>query len=148
MYDSNFTGYINSKTMRTELHNAPAMVYQSVGRQSEIQGASPHKLIELLLAGAIKHISIAEIAIENDDIELRGTSINRSIDIISELRNSLNLEKGGEISGNLDRLYVYIEQTLINAHLNKDKQSLDIASELVTDLLKTWKEIKVHSLAD
>lgn len=134
--------------MRTELLNAPAMVYQKVGRQSEIQGASPHKLIELLLAGAVKNIAIARAAIDDNDIESRGKSINRSIDIVNELRNSLDLDKGGDIAGNLDRLYVYIEQTLVNAHLNVDSQSLDIASGLVTDLLATWKEIKVHSLAD
>jgi len=134
--------------MRTELLNSPAMVYQKVGRQSEIQGASPHKLIELLLAGAIKNIAMARAAIEDNDIESRGQSINRSIDIVNELRNALDLDKGGDIAGNLERLYMYIEQTLVNAHLNVDIQSLDIASGLVTDLLTTWQEIKGHSLAD
>ena len=134
--------------MTTQLKSAPAMAYQTVSKQSEILGASPHKLIELLLAGASKNIDIASIAIENGDIESRGIGINKTIDIISELRSSLDLDKGGEIAANLDRLYDYIGQALIDAHLNVDAQALDNAKRLVSDLLETWKQIKGNPLAE
>lgn len=128
--------------MSTSTTFAQASVYQEVGRRSEIEGASPHRLVEMLLEGALVNIERAVTAIQNNDIEARGKWINKTIDIVAELRNSLDVDRGGEIAENLHRLYSFMETTLTNAHVGGDLQGLDTTSRLLNDLLITWKEIK------
>ena len=91
--------------MSTSTTYAQASIYQEVGRRSAIEGASPHRLVEMLLEGAMINIERAVTAIQDNDIEARGKWINKTIDIVAELRNSLDIERGGEIAENLHRLY-------------------------------------------
>lgn len=128
--------------MSTSTTYAQASIYQEVGRRSAIEGASPHRLVEMLLEGAMINIERAVTAIQDNDIEARGKWINKTIDIVAELRNSLDIERGGEIAENLHRLYSFMETTLTEAHINGEIQGLDTTSRLLNDLLITWKEIK------
>ena len=85
-----------------------AAQYKSVGNQSGIENASPHRLIQMLLDGALDRINSAKGAIKRGDIQSQGTNISSAISIIGGLQSSLNMEKGGEIAANLDNLYDYM----------------------------------------
>ncbi len=121
---------------------ALALEYQEVSRRSAIEGASAHRLTELLFEGAVKHINLAQQAIDNNDIESRGKSINKALDIITELRDTLDMDNGGSIAQNLYSLYTFMESSLLDAHLKADRDSLVTTAGLVADLLETWKSIK------
>lgn len=57
-------------------------------------GANPVEIIVLLYEGAIEALDRAEIAIEQSDFQQKSLMINKAIDIIEGLRQSLNFEKG------------------------------------------------------
>ncbi|KFI18762.1 flagellar protein FliS, partial [Nitrosococcus oceani C-27] len=79
-----------------------------IGAQSAVTAADPHRLIQMLLEGALEKITVARGAIARNDITQKGVNIGEAIDIVSGLQASLNRELGAEIADNLDRLYDYI----------------------------------------
>lgn len=123
-------------------NSSASSFYAEVGRRSQIEGASPHKLIELLLQNAISNIETAKQCFGADAIERRGKALTKATEIISYLRGTLDLEKGGEVAVNLDNLYFYVEEQLINAHADEDSSVLDHLSLILSDLLDTWVQIR------
>ena len=77
---------------------------------------SPLNLVVALYKGAIDATREAENALRARDILGRSKAINKAISILTELLVSLDHEKGGEISKNLERLYSYMQRQLLAAH--------------------------------
>ena len=115
--------------------------YDNVRKQAGVESASPHKLIEMLLDGALERIAQAKGAIEFDLIEAKGSRINAAISIVGGLRESLDRDKGGEMTENLDALYVYIQGILVKAHMKNDVSLLDEAATLIGEIRAAWVEI-------
>lgn len=116
--------------------------YARVHRHANVEVASPHKLIDMLYEGALERIAQARGAIEYKNIELRGKKINSAIAIIGGLRASLDPEKDEEIAGNLDALYVYIQNNLAKAHRDASMPLLDEATKLLLQMRETWLQIE------
>lgn len=116
--------------------------YRKVGIQSEVETASPHRLIQMLLDGALTRIAAARGHMQRGDLAGKGENIGWSISIISGLKGSLNLEAGGKIAGNLDRLYDYMLNCLSEANINNDVSKLDEVSELLGQISSGWQGIR------
>jgi flagellar secretion chaperone FliS len=115
--------------------------YAKVQYRSNVDVASPHKLIDMLFEGAIERIAQAKGAMQFGDIALKGQKISSAISVVGGLRESLNTEAGGELAHNLDNLYLYIQRVLANAHSKNDIKYLDEAATLLGDLHSAWKQI-------
>jgi flagellar secretion chaperone FliS len=115
--------------------------YAKVQYRSNVEVASPHRLIEMLYDGAIERIAQAKGAMQFGDVPLKGQKINSAISIVGGLRESLDTQAGGDLAYNLDNLYVYIQGILSKAHLNNDAAKLDEASTLLSELRSAWKQI-------
>ena len=115
--------------------------YQSVKTHASAEAASPHKLIEMLFDGALERISQAKGAIEYGQIEMRNNKINSAISVVGGLRESLDHDTGGEISANLDGLYVYVQNTLSKANRANDGALLDEAAALLGEIRSAWVQI-------
>lgn len=111
-------------------------VYRNVSAQSALVDSSPHQLILMLLDGAIEKTAGAIGHMRHGDVAEKGRLIGGSIAIIDSLRNSLDHNVGGELAGNLDRLYDYMNRQLLEANMKNDP---GILSEVVS-LLKTIRE--------
>ena len=66
--------------------------YKSVGVRSGVEGASAHRLVQMLMEGALDKIAIAKGQIERKEFEGKGHYISWVGD--SDLRGSLRLQKG------------------------------------------------------
>lgn len=128
------------------MNEAALKQYHSVGVQSGVQGANPHQLIAMLLAGAIDRIAAARGAIERRETGRKGELISRAIEIVDNLRASLDHERGGEISANLASLYDYIEQLLVRANLESDGAKLAEAGTLLQEIKGGWDAIPAATL--
>jgi flagellar protein FliS len=51
------------------------------------------------------------------------------------------MEKGGDISANLRRLYDYVQQRLLYANMHNDIKSLEEAEEVLNTIRSGWKEM-------
>ena len=123
-----------------KLHNA-VQQYNKVGVVSSVESASPHRLIQMLMAGALEKIAIAKGYMERKEIAQKGSHISWAISIIDGLRASLNLEQGGEIAQNLDDLYDYMTRRLARANVENDADLLDEVASLLRTIKGAWDEI-------
>ena len=131
-----------------KLHNA-VQQYNQVGVASSVESASPHRLIQMLMAGALEKIAIAKGYMERQEIAQKGRHISWAITIIDGLRASLNLEQGGEIAQNLDDLYDYMTRRLARANVENNTDLLDEVASLLRTIKGAWDEIpdEVRNLA-
>jgi flagellar protein FliS len=120
-----------------------ANTYKQVGIETEVAGADPHKLVLMLLDGAISAIKLAAIGIEKRDIATKSTQLSKAIAIVNEgLRASLDHRQGGQIAGRLDSLYLYVTSQLLEANLSNRTEPLQEALELLGMIQDAWKGIR------
>ncbi|MCW8826873.1 MAG: flagellar export chaperone FliS [Gammaproteobacteria bacterium] len=115
--------------------------YRQVGNHSSAEDASPHKLILMLLTGAQERIATAKTHMVNGNIAAKGETIGTAMNIIVGLRASLDHDKGGAISSNLDALYEYMEKRLFDANLKNDPAILEEVSNLLKEITSAWAGI-------
>ncbi|MCY1305876.1 Flagellar secretion chaperone FliS [compost metagenome] len=71
----------------------------------------------------------------------KGELIGKALGIVSGLREALDMEKGGELAGNLESLYGYITQRLLEANRNNDATILDEVAGLLREVKSGWDQI-------
>ena len=99
------------------------------------------KLIVLLYEGAIKFLSSAQEGIREKNIPKRHNNIYRVLDILAELRNSLNFSQGGEIATSLNALYLFMEKHLTTANIQNDAQKVQEVVNMLSSLKEAWEII-------
>jgi flagellar protein FliS len=109
-------------------------------KSTAVQTASREQLLLMMYAGAIKFIKLAKNAIAEGDIAAKGVNIGRAHDIVSELNNTLDHSVGGQISSNLEQLYMFMIDQLFLANLNNDPEPLDVVQNLLQTLCDGWRE--------
>lgn len=109
--------------------------------ESELDYASPHRIIQMLMDGALSKIAIAKGCVVRQDSAGKLRHITWAVNIISGLRASLDQQQGGEIAGNLDALYDYMCNKLHEANINNDVKLLEEVTSLLTEIKTGWDGI-------
>ncbi len=115
--------------------------YQQIDAQSAVAFASPHRLIQMLMEGALESLSKAKGHIQRGEVAARGEQLSRAIGIIGGLKDGLNLEAGGEIAANLDALYDYMQRRLLEANINASAAFVDEITDQLRLLKEAWDAI-------
>ncbi len=115
--------------------------YSQVDTYTGVTGADSHRLVLMLLNGALSNIAVAKGSIERGDVPAKGEAIGQAISIVNGLRGSLDLKVGGELAENLDRLYDYMERRLLDANLRSDATVLEEVSSLLHEIKEGWLAI-------
>jgi flagellar protein FliS len=122
-------------------YRSQASSYRQLDVETSVDGASPHRLIEMLFEAAIASIQRARAAMDAGDLSVKGESITRAIRIVDEgLKASLDA-RGGEISERLGALYDYVGRRLLSASARNDVSALDESSALLSELRDAWSGI-------
>jgi len=108
--------------------------------QNDIGIESPQKLVEMLYEGILRFNMQAKRAITSENIEKRTYWINRSIAVLTELLNTLDMKAGGEISQYLQGLYTFQLQTLSQANGENSIAKIDQVNKVIKGLLEAWRE--------
>jgi flagellar protein FliS len=109
-------------------------------QKTQVTTASPEKILIMLYDGAIRFAKIALGRLENRDMAGKGVNIGKAMAIVSELQSTLNHDVGGEIAGNLERLYVYLTEEFTKFNMNNSPAHLENAIKILTVLRDTWVE--------
>ncbi len=112
--------------------------YQSY-QQNSVNTASPGELTLMLYNGCLKFIHQAKKAIEEKNIEMKNTNIQKAQSIIQELMVTLNMDI--DVSKNMMSLYDFMNRRLMEANIKNDASVLDEVEGLVTEFRDTWKEV-------
>jgi flagellar protein FliS len=118
-----------------------AKVYQQFGTQTEIEDASPHRLIQLMMEHALMKISRARGQLAEGEIAAKGVNIGDAISVINGLQASLNHKADPRMSENFDALYAYMMRRLLEANLHNDAEMLDEVAGLLRELKEAWDAI-------
>jgi flagellar protein FliS len=110
-------------------------------RQTQVTTVDKGRLIIILYEGAIKFIREAIKAQELGDIPSKAASINRALDIITELNQSLNMQEGGEIAINLRRIYKFWNDHLLKAKVSRDGAGLVDVEGMMVSLAQAWQVV-------
>lgn len=124
----------------TNANLAAAKTYQ---RQA-ILTASPEKIVKLLYDGAVRFLERSRTGLADPSTArsaMVGESLGRSLAIISELRTSLDHEKGGEIATNLDSLYEYCTDQLTRANVDRTPEGVENALRVLRTVKEGWDAI-------
>ncbi len=121
---------------------SPVAAYTSVGLETSVPTADPHKLILLLFEGAKLAISAAKMNMAQGNIAEKGSSISKAIDIITNgLSASLDHEAGGDLAAKLGALYEYMAERLLWANMKNNPAALDEVTQLLGELHSAWAQI-------
>lgn len=115
--------------------------YQDVGARSAVEEASPHRLVQMLMDGALSQIAAASGYISRNETARKGAAIGQAVSIIGGLQGSLDMEKGGDIAVNLDRLYDYMTRRLTEANLENDVAKLQEVHGLLAEIKSAWDQL-------
>jgi flagellar protein FliS len=115
--------------------------YGQVATQAGVAVADPHRLIQMLMEGALEKIATARGLMVRGEVAKKGAQITWAISIIDGLRASLDHKAGGDIATNLDDLYDYMERRLFQANLDNDTDMLDEVSSLLREIKNAWDAI-------
>ena len=111
---------------------------------SEIDSASPHRLIEMTFQDLKKNLLIIRRTLNNGK-RIGGDEASRSIAALEILRTSLNFKDGGDIAKNLDQIYLYSLDQLAKIIKDDSEHELDSVIAIVTSLVDAWSTIPVSN---
>ncbi len=120
--------------------------YSAINVQTGVVDADPHRLIQMLLDGALERLALSKGHVEREEWPALGEKVSKVISIIGGLQASLNMEAGGEVAENLDNLYDYMVRRLLAVHSERNAKPLDEVSALLREIKAGWDGIRKEVL--
>jgi flagellar protein FliS len=122
--------------------------YRSTSAHSGVAAADAHGLIVMLMDGALERLAAARGLMSNGTgAAEKAQLLHRAVAIIDELRNSLNLKAGGDLSHNLDALYEYMCTRIMQANASNKPEWLDEVSRLLNEIRTAWLALPAQGRA-
>jgi len=134
---------LRMSSWRKEMNVQSALNAYKETNLSEIEDATPHRLIELTFKDLKKNLLIIRRKIDQNQ-KIGGLEAAKSIAAIEILKSSLNFEQGGDIAKNLLQIYDY---SLNQLHfiIKEDKEyELDTVISIITSLVDAWSSISTN----
>ena len=119
------------------MYNNPYKAYQ----KTQVTTASPEKILLLLYEGAIKFCKLAIVKMREKNISEKGKYISKALAIISELMNTLDHEVGGQLAADLENLYMFMMDKLIEGNMNNKVEDIEAVERLLVTLFQGWKDV-------
>ncbi len=108
---------------------------------TQVNTTSQGQLLLMLYDAAINFLKQARQKIDEKDYAAKGILISRATDILSELNQSLNKERGGKIAQNLNSLYLFCNNQLAQANLRMDTKYVDNVLNILDNLRRAYGQI-------
>jgi len=110
-------------------------------RRTQVQSGTPLELVVMLYDGALRFLAQAQDAVERRDIESRHVALDKTLAIVGHLQSTLDIERGGAVAEELDRLYCYVSERLLAGAMHNDPNALKEAAGLLTNLRDAWHTV-------
>jgi len=111
-------------------------------RETAVAGATPVRLVVLLYEQAIEDLRRAVAAQEKKDIESRTREINHAILVIGHLQATLDKERGGNVSDDLERFYQHVLAGLLDAQARQSAAGLEKQISHLMEIRDAWCEVE------
>lgn len=116
--------------------------YAKIGVESAVMSASQQQLVNMLFDGALSALVRARLFLQDGNIEGKGLSLSKAINIIENgLKQGLAEESGDELTTNLLSLYAYMVRRLLQANLRNDVEAIVEVEALLRNIADAWKDV-------
>ncbi|PTC01157.1 flagellar export chaperone FliS [Thalassospira xiamenensis] len=120
--------------------------YKQVGIKDQIATADPHRIIQMLMQGAIDRMAQARGAMERKDYAEKSAHISKSLAIVTALKSSLKPVDGAqELTDNMTALYDFVIEQLTAASATNQPKLLVDAAAIIQTLKEGWDEIPMEA---
>ncbi len=110
-------------------------------KTTHVLTTDPYKLILLLYDEAIKQLFKIREAIKNNDVQTRGESLSKVIDIITELLASVQGDANDETVIFLRWLYTTMLTELPKINITNDLTVIEKSIKYIAQLRTIWKKV-------
>jgi len=118
--------------------------YKSVGIKDDLAVADPHRVIQLLMQGALENMAKAKGAMDRKDFPEKSRTVSKAMSIISALQHTLDMDVGGEVSQNLWSLYDFMVNHLMQASRESNTVKIDDVIEIMIKIKSGWDAIPLE----
>jgi flagellar secretion chaperone FliS len=127
------------------MYNKQSNAYREVA----VQTSSPTKLVVMLYEGAVRFLGESVTAIKSKDLNRKRHAIDRAVAIVQHLHSTLDMDRGGQLAADLNKLYGYITSRIVEGSAKLETAPLEEAIKLLRVLLTSWEELarKEHTEA-
>ena len=115
--------------------------YQSVDIASRIEGATPHRLVQIMYEELLKALDAMAFATARGDYVQRGDHQSKVLAILTGLETSLDFDKGGQIAVDLVAIYREARRLVIAGGREGDAQLIGQAREMIQEISNAWDAI-------
>lgn len=116
---------------------APISQYQEVA----VRSASPGQLVVMVYDHLLLNLRRARLAVEQGNVELRVTSLDRARQALGELVATLDHERGGELARQLSGLYAFLLGELADIGMRPEAARIDRVVAMTTELREAFASI-------
>ncbi|WP_047045921.1 flagellar export chaperone FliS [Vibrio mexicanus] len=113
--------------------------YQQVDVEAQAAAASPYQLVLMLIDGFLDTLTRAEAHMEANRFKEKGEAIARCLDIIGGLNSALDMERGGEMAQQMNRLYDFCSLRLFEASTYNEADKLSEVRTVMTNIQEGWQ---------
>jgi flagellar secretion chaperone FliS len=124
--------------MQPVLTSAPEA--QESYHATQIFTTTPETLILMLYDGGIRFINQGLLALEEQNWAQAGWNLVRAQRVVHYLYLCLDNRQGGELTRNLEALYLYINRRLSTGYLERKEDVIREALSLLRTLRDAWNE--------
>ena len=117
-------------------------------QKTQVTTASREKVLLMLYEGAIRFTKLAHAALKQQKIAEKGKYISKATAILSELMATLDFKAGGQLAIDLENLYVFMIDKLIEGNIKNDPECLAHVEQLLMTLYQAWKDVIENPRAD
>jgi len=109
--------------------------------ETSVSEATPHKLVEMLYEGLVRHLKVSKVFVEQKNYEKKAFHLNKALSIINGLKIGVDTEKGGEVAGNLYELYDYCYRTIFSSSRDNSVEKIEEVLDIISGLSDSWKQM-------
>ena len=117
-------------------------------QKTAVTTASREKILLMLYEGAIRFTRQAKEAMKENRVADKGKYISKATAILSELMATLDFKTGGDLAVDLENLYVFMIDKLIEGNIQNEIECLDHVEKLLNTLYVAWKDVIENPRAD
>jgi flagellar protein FliS len=115
--------------------------------RTQVQSSTPLERVVMLYDAAIRALDGARESMTQHDLLARRAAISKLLAIVTELQNTLDLDRGGKIAQDLDRLYDFVLTRILDALTSQQPAGLDDARRVLVPLRDAWQAIAASPAA-
>jgi flagellar protein FliS len=108
-------------------------------RRVDLESAPKTQILERLFDRCLADIAAARTAIEARDVKTKAQMLDHALQIVVELKASLDVSAAPELCANLAALYDFVAERLIDANTTLALPPLDQATRVMTELSEAFR---------